>query len=272
MSKEKAHELAEFVRGFINDGSSFVLHLRKRYKEDIFETVYNKFADEIESLGEQDSLPYPLDKDGIPIKLGETVYRADGKKPFEYQIYNNCGYDMIVETIFLYKDCIEITCNDYGRLACFEPEQLVHHKPRTLDDIIREMRNAYDEDELRISLIQEAYEMGKVANLDAPEDGIPWPLDKDGVPCKIGDIVFYKDYDFAIEYANDEYVVYSDYKGDMHEIKANEVTHKKPRTLDDIISDIMYSTEDGACDNLEEEINARMHEAYELGRKAAKDE
>ena len=107
-------------------------------------------------------------------------------------------------------------------------------------EILSAISKTLDYDLKRTTIKEDFHKLFEaIRNLDAPEDGMPWPLDKDGVPCKIGDIVFYKDYDFAIEYANDEYVVYSDYKGDMHEIKANEVTHKKPRTLDDIIREMV---------------------------------
>ena len=162
---ERAHELAEFVRGFWKQHrlSYFSDWLRERYDKqgEYYKDIYNIFADEIESLTKPDGMPYPLDKDGIPIKLGDTVYRADGKRPFEYQIFNNCEYGMTVETISLHRDHIEITCDYYGCPVYYEPKQLTHFKPRTLDDIIRELRNAFYEDELRIDLVEEAYELGK---------------------------------------------------------------------------------------------------------------
>ena len=165
---ERAHELAEFVRRFLTDinhwNYNFTDYIHSRYGAGSLEDRYNKFADEIESLAKPDGMPYQLDKDGIPIKLGETVYRADGKKPFEYQIFNNCEYGMTVETISLHRDYIEITCDYYGCPVYFEPEQLIHKNPRTLDDIKDDIHTLISggiwHDEQLDKYVQEAYDLG----------------------------------------------------------------------------------------------------------------
>ena len=162
---KRAHELAEFVVSYLKaERNTFYDHLVSRYGTLPYGLMFNRFADEIESLGEQDGLPYPLDKDGVPIKLGETVYRADGKRPFEYQIFNNCEYGMTVETISLHRDYIEITCDYYGCPVYYEPKQLTHFKPRTLDDILQDAESSvyYGKDTGNTvdELIKEAYDLG----------------------------------------------------------------------------------------------------------------
>ena len=126
--------------------------------------MFDIFRDKLDEYLKPDGLSYPLDKDGVPIKLGDTVYRADGKRPFEYQIFNNCEYGMTVETISLHRDHIEITCDYYGCTVYYEPKQLTHFKPRTLDDILQdaESRVYYGKDTGNTvdELIKEAYDLG----------------------------------------------------------------------------------------------------------------
>ena len=155
---ERAHELAEFVRKFRKDDAvSFGNYLKKIYGNDTFTNTYNKFADEIESLGEPDGLPYPLDKEGVPIKIGETVY-YDKKQGVVvgislYGCFVNNG------TAEVY---IKFNDTDIGwKLA----KRVTHSlEQRTLDDILQDAEAsvyyAKDTGNTVDELIKEAYDLG----------------------------------------------------------------------------------------------------------------
>lgn len=116
-----------------------------------------RLCDAIRNLdAPEDGFPWPADKDGVPIKPGDTVYMGEDKCEVAYIEYGTIGAG--------------VRLLDSDSLLLRNPKELTHKKPRTLDDIIREMRNAFYEDELRIDLVQEAYEMGKAAgNEEASE-------------------------------------------------------------------------------------------------------
>ena len=97
----------------------------------------------------EDGMRWPLDKDDVPIKPGDTVYMGEDKYAVAYIEYGTVG--------------VGVRLVDSSNLLLRNPKDLTHKKPRTLDDIIREMRNAFHDDELRIDLVREAYEMGKAA-------------------------------------------------------------------------------------------------------------
>lgn len=130
--------------------------------ENVFDLSYNTpierdievLCDAIRNIDvSEDYIKYPLDADGTPIKIGDTVY-IDGE-------------DYKVETIKILSD--ELTGELYfdiigmGENKSFSasPKLISHVKSRTLDDVIKEMQDAFNHDLLRIDLIKEAYEMGK---------------------------------------------------------------------------------------------------------------
>lgn len=101
----------------------------------------------------KDYIKYPLDADGVPIKIGDTVY-LDGE---DYKVVTiKLMSDKL--TGDLYFDIVG-TREDKGFSA--SPRLISHTKPRTLEDIINEMQVAFNKDLLRIDLIKEAYELGK---------------------------------------------------------------------------------------------------------------
>ena len=149
---ERAHELAEFVRGYaIANAPSFGAYAKSRYKDSSYQCAYEHLADEIESLGERDGLPYLLDKDGIPIKLGDTVYHEDE--------------ELKVHAIHFYlSDDPTLTIIGENYMSGISPDKVAHHKPRTLDDILQDAPKSCSsgEDDVKIlDLIREAYELGK---------------------------------------------------------------------------------------------------------------
>lgn len=110
----------------------------------------------------EDGIPWPLDKDGVPIKIGDTVYPDSGNK-----------YEVI--SILIGKDKTVVACQNGCFPAHFHyPEkELSHDAPRTLEDIKREILidNFTEKEQYKLlSLINEAYEIGKVAgNEEASE-------------------------------------------------------------------------------------------------------
>lgn len=110
-----------------------------------------------------------------------------------------------------------------------------------------------------------------IRNLDAPEDGIPWPLDKDDVPIKPGDTVYVgKDkYEVAyIEYGTIGAGVRLVDSSSLLLHNPKDLTHKKPRILEDVKREVLI---DNFTEAEQYKLLSLIGEAYEMG-KAAKDE
>lgn len=155
---ERAHELAGFVRGYaIANAPSFGDYAKSRYKNSSWQCAYEHLADEIESLGEQDGLPYPLDKDGIPIKFGDTIYYCGiQNKVVGFKYYDECEYP---------DEGILVDCRDEdGMYNAHFAQYFTHKPPRTLNDILQDVpSNSFygvQTWDTVNNLIQEAYDLG----------------------------------------------------------------------------------------------------------------
>ena len=117
-----------------------------------------------------------------------------------------------------------------------------------------------------------------IRNLDAPIFDLPLMLDKDGMPIKPGDTVYYKgrlDEDFIVEKIiiaenksskkefSIEIVGVSKDKNRGYSVSPEEVTHNKPRTLNDILQDVPSNSFFGV--QTWETVNNLIQEAYDLG-------
>ena len=107
-------------------------------------------------------------------------------------------------------------------------------------------------------------------NLDAPEDCMQWPLDKDGIEIKPGDTVYIGEDEYAVAYIEYGVIGVGVRLVDSSSLllrNPRDLTHKKPRTLDDIKDEIYDLTFE--CDT--ERVSKLIDEIYEIG-KVAKDE
>lgn len=132
-------------------------------KEDV-----SRLCDTIRNLNTPKSLNEiifrPLDADGIYINFNDIVY------------YNNedtelkvIGFKFIKDNEFRVIVCYGQNKNGYFDGLCEYPSnKLSHKKPRTLDDIINDMKKASYEE--RITLAREAYEMGRSAENEKAEE------------------------------------------------------------------------------------------------------
>ena len=109
-----------------------------------------------------------------------------------------------------------------------------------------------------------------IRNLDAPEDVMKWPLDKDGVEIKPGDTVYIGEDEYKVAYIEYGVIGVGVRLVDSSSLllhNPRDLTHKKPRTLDDIKDEICDLTFE--CDT--ERVSKLIDEIYKMG-KAAKDE
>lgn len=80
-----------------------------------------KFCDEIEHEIAETYMPLPLDMNGEPIRIGDTVRELGDKVP------------MKVMSLAFYEDCVDVnTCG-------MNPNLLMHVKPRTVEDVLSEL-------------------------------------------------------------------------------------------------------------------------------------
>jgi len=77
-------------------------------------------ADEIEREIAEKYMELPVDADGVPIRIGDTVRELDDCVP------------MKVMSLTFYEDCVDV--NAYG----MNPNLLLHVKPRTVEDVLRD--------------------------------------------------------------------------------------------------------------------------------------
>lgn len=155
---ERAHELAEFVRGFYNSKIySLTDYLLTRYDKKVIGGVCNGLADEIESLAEPDGLPYPLDKEGVPIKIGETVY---------YDKKQGVVVGISLYGCFVNNGTAEVYIKSNDTDIGWKLAKRVTHslEQRTLDDILQDAEAsvyyAKDTGNTVDELIKEAYDLG----------------------------------------------------------------------------------------------------------------
>lgn len=120
-------------------------------------------------------------------------------------------------------------------------------------DMFSAIGKTLDYDWTRTTAKEDFYKLLEaIRNLDAPEDGMQWPLDRDGVPIKPGDTVYYQcrsDEDFIVrkiiiaenesskKELSIEIVGVSEDKNRGYCVSPNEVTHNKSRTLNGIIQE-----------------------------------
>ena len=91
-------------------------------------------VDEIESEIAEKYMVLPLDADGVPIRVGETVYDAKGQQT-------------VVKEIAFNADRADVYCqivDGYGRINV-KTECLTHVKPRTVEDVLEDMFIERDE-------------------------------------------------------------------------------------------------------------------------------
>lgn len=79
------------------------------------------YADAIEAEISERYMPLPLDADGVPIRIGDTVREFDDRVP------------MKVASLTFYEDCVDVnTCG-------MNPNLLYHVKPRTIEDVLGDL-------------------------------------------------------------------------------------------------------------------------------------
>ena len=78
----------------------------------------------------------PVDKDGLPIHIGERVYTAHGGT---YEVARITREDYHVTTTWYIEDFA--SNNSLG------PEDLTHHKPPTVEDVLREFVDEFNRDD-----------------------------------------------------------------------------------------------------------------------------
>ena len=120
----------------------------------------NKIADEIEHIAAPDMSRYvelPVDKDGLPIRPGDTLYNTlgDQQTVFSIDFFENTRVP-----------CINVlTVNKHGIVEETDVDYFTHVKPRTLEDVLYDVDLMTDEEDERDreqfrEFVREAYELG----------------------------------------------------------------------------------------------------------------
>ena len=157
MSKEKAHELAERFRALMYEPKcldtciQYALGISNDEEYPGKSEILRIIADKIETIAEPDGIPYPLDKDGTPIKLGDEVY-YDCKRYMVQAINSHIGGSYF----------ILIQCDN--DIITVLPYELSHKIRLTLDDILKDIPRGYVKagfESNMSNLIKEAYNLGK---------------------------------------------------------------------------------------------------------------
>lgn len=87
------------------------------------EPTLEMIADEIQAEVDSRYMLLPVDADGVPIRIGDTVREMDDCVP------------MKVMSLTFYEDCVDVN-------ACgMNPKLLFHVNPRTIEDVLRDLAN-----------------------------------------------------------------------------------------------------------------------------------
>jgi len=245
---EDAHELAERLRKSneltIYGDIVYALDLPKTY--DNLNYAKSLLADRIERIG----MPR-INEDAQ--ELAKTVIAAiDDARVNSWSICDALAHRLGMST--------DETESQVARELAIRIERIGATKPD--DDAIsfcKRVEQAVDE--------HDEVELFGVLYLPA-EKAIELPVDADGVPCRIGDAVVTtaddRDEHTVVGFIRRNVVCESPRSGGgftLVQLMANELTHRKPRTLEDIAGDLLGAGID--------EIEDLVHEAYEMGRKGA---
>lgn len=82
-------------------------------------------ADKIEAEIAERFMELPMDADGVPIRIGDTVCEVDDRTPVK------------VMSLTFYEDCVDVN------VCGMNPNLLRHVKPRTVEDVLREFTEKY---------------------------------------------------------------------------------------------------------------------------------
>ena len=91
-------------------------------------------CDELRELANRidaETVDLPKDADGVPIHIGDTVYKEDGNTANVFEIY-----------IMQSKKNVMCTLSD-GRRRVYDPHKLSHERPDSLEHIADELEAAY---------------------------------------------------------------------------------------------------------------------------------
>lgn len=94
--------------------------IKHAFAEGVTIEGYRALADAIEAEIAERFMELPLDADGVPIRIGDTVCEVDVRVPIE------------VMSLTFYEDCVDVN------VCGMNPNMLRHVKPRTLDDVMAE--------------------------------------------------------------------------------------------------------------------------------------
>ena len=82
-------------------------------------------GDEIEAEIAERFMELPVDADGVPIRIGDTVCEVDVRVPIK------------VMSLTFYDDCVDVN------VCGMNPNLLRHVKPRTLEDVLEDCINEF---------------------------------------------------------------------------------------------------------------------------------
>ena len=116
---ESTDKLRKYIRAFVK-GS--------------METDLTDLADEIEREIAERYMELPVDADGVPVKLGDTIGEVDNRDRYTFTVegYTSALPDGIGELMLV---------DEHD--DCWYPTKCRHVKPRTIEDVLRDFADAY---------------------------------------------------------------------------------------------------------------------------------
>ena len=102
----------------------------------------NEIADEIEAEIERDFMKLPVDAEGVPIQIGDLLESSEINKQFMCR-----GMSLVLQSNEKWWTVEWSYDHYYGTSEYVSAKSCRHVKPRTIEDVLRDMLDAYDGEE-----------------------------------------------------------------------------------------------------------------------------
>lgn len=155
LTKQECEAIAERIDKItLNNGSIYEAILGPSLSncltlKDEFEALVDKIIDLCDT---SNMVELPIDKDGVPFKIGDTVYESDGT---EHKVD---GYAFTIDDAKI----LSMTGSNNKSYVAINPDELTHKKPVTIKSLAQRIKHVLEDEATSIG-VNPYVELGRIA-------------------------------------------------------------------------------------------------------------